>query len=143
MAVSEISALLRSFRVASEDVDLECFPTSMNSRDNHTVLVRSPAQGVESCGVEVHTTVTTLSTTSPGSDFQHNTAGSAPGGQPASEDAAEPWTPLPWRVPRGCAPAAPSRPPSTHGQASGCADPGSTAPGPRPSSPPPPPGAAA
>lgn len=52
--------------------------SSTNSSENHTVLICSPAQGVESSGVEVHTTVTTRSTTSQGSDFQHNTARSPP-----------------------------------------------------------------
>lgn len=64
--------------MASEDVNLQCSPFSTNSSDNHTVLICSPAQGVESSGVEVHTTVTTRSTTSQGSDFQHNTARSQP-----------------------------------------------------------------
>lgn len=64
--------------MASEDVNLQCSPSSTNSSDNHTVLICSPVQGVESSGVEVHTTVTTRSTTSQGRDFQHNTTRSQP-----------------------------------------------------------------
>lgn len=126
-------------------VELSPPSPSVNSSDNHSVPVpvHSPTQGVQSCGVEVHTTVTTRSTTSRGRDCQPNTVGSAPGGRPASEDAAEPWDSSavagpPWE----------SRPPLTglclcRVRPQAAQTPVPPPRGPRPSSPPPPPVAAA
>lgn len=116
----------------------------MNSSDNHSipVLVHSPAQGVKSCGVEVHTTVTTRSTTSRGRDCQPNTVGSAPGGRPASEDAAEPWASSAVVGPPWVSPGRPS-PASVHaGPGLRRRRPGSHGPAPRPHRPSPRPGQA-
>lgn len=111
----------------------------MNSSDNHSVPVpvHSPTQGVESCGVEVHTTVTTRSTTSRGRDCQHNTVVSVRGGRPASEDAAESWdssavTGSPWVRPGRPSLASVHAGPGLRRRRTGSHGPGGRGPAPRP-----------